>query len=209
MSSVVQALRNIGSSNTRVGLVTVASEATQEFYLNDFTTLDGVVAALESTAFLGGDDLNLVGGLEAVQDQFEEENGERAANVNVLVSIIDQLPINSDSAVLEAARALQRDHRVAMFSVGITDVIAQSNVLRHLAEELPIFEMNYFSVTSHSDLDSISSDVASEVCDASEPILGKATKTIAVQCMHGWRLCFSSTFCTKCLHCFNEYLQHE
>ena len=173
MSDVVQSLGNIGSSNTRVGLVTVASEGTQEFLLGSFQTRDQVVAALDAVTFSGGEDLNLVNGLEAVSNVFERSNGEREANLNVLVSIIDQLPVNSDNAVLEAARALQNDHHVAMFSVGITDVIADSNVLRYLATSPPILEVNYFSVSAHSGLVDLTSDVASAVCDAVEPIQGK------------------------------------
>ena len=173
MSDVVQSLGNIGSSNTRVGLVTVASEGTQVFFLNSFQTRDQVLTALDAVTFSGGEDRNLVNGLEAVSNVFERSNGEREANLNVLVSVIDQLPVNSDNAVLEAARALQNDHHVAMFSVGITDVIADSNVLRYLATSPPILEVNYFSVSAHSGLVDLTSDVASAVCDAVEPIQGK------------------------------------
>lgn len=175
---------------TRVGLIALGDGTfTHEFGLSMHSSSGAVKAAINAVTFKGGS-LDLVDGLNRVDTQFLTANGQRAAAVNVVIVILDQLPTNSESEVLNAARAVQTGVPAAMFSVGITAAVTGSNVPRFLASEPAVLTVNYFNVATHSDLSTIDERLADQICVAVEPSPGDHACPMLLLLLHRRGCCF-------------------
>ena len=152
---------NIGPDNTQVGVISYASSALVEFYLNAYHDKSALLTAINNLVFTGGW-TDTGGAIDLLRTQgFTAANGGRPqseAVPRVAVVITDGVS-NSYSATVNAA-TLAHNEGIIMFAVGIGGY--NLNELNAIASDL-----SYVSTLSGFDsmqLDALHTTIANEAC---------------------------------------------
>ena len=139
----------IGSENTRVGVIQYSSSVNIEFHLKQYTDKMSTQQAIANISYMDGgthteDALNVM-----VNESFKEENGSRVIGIpRVAVVITDGRSRSGDQVHVPADRA--RQVGIKIFAIGVTSNIneAELNAIANKPNDTYVFEVSNFDAIS-------------------------------------------------------------
>ena len=153
----------IGSENTRVGVIQYSSSVNIEFHLNQYTDKMSIQQAIANISYMGGSTeteraLNVM-----VDEGFSVTNGARELEIGiprVAVVITDGQSQGPDRVRVPADRA--REEGIQIFAVGVTSNIneAELNAIANKPNDTYVFEVSNFDAIS-----SIGATLQDNACD--------------------------------------------
>lgn len=152
----------VGPDKLQVGLVTFGNSAHNEIFLNNYTNVDQIRAAVLRTTYLD-QNTNTSGGIRVMwSQQFLQQNGDRNDAPNVAIIITDGASTyDSKQTIPEAVRA--QGQNILMFSVGVTDKVNEVEI-RAISSPPQKLGKNYFLSTDFQTLKDIEISISNQVC---------------------------------------------
>ncbi len=138
--------------------------ARNEFYLDTYTKKENLLSAIRRIPYVGSY-TNTSGGLRLMMnEQFIESKGDRRNVKNIAIVLTDgSSNLDVDKTIPDAQDAQNRG--IQMFSVGISDAIAQVEI-KGLSSPPQEENRNYFLSTDFRYLETIRNTIVEVVCSA-------------------------------------------
>ncbi|CAC5362153.1 Collagen alpha-1(XII) chain [Mytilus coruscus] len=152
---------DISPNKTRVAVVSYASHAKSEFYLNRYTNKVDLKNAISAIPFVGGSTATSEAIDLATTNIFTPSHGSRNNAVKVMVVITD----GDANDEIDTGHAADRAHRagITVFSIGVGSHI-QKQTLNTIASNPDCTHV--FSVSSYSEIKAIKEEIQKSTCRA-------------------------------------------
>ncbi|XP_052813417.1 uncharacterized protein LOC128240703 isoform X7 [Mya arenaria] len=151
---------DIDSGSVRVGALIYSTEVEVQFYLNQYSTKNDVIAAIDKIPYIYGS-TNTADGLQVMRDElFSFRNGDRDDAPNIAMVITDGVSnINGRRTIPEAITT--RDLGIKIFAVGIG--LTDTRELEGIAS-IPSSD-NAFAVSDFDELVGLEQKIFTSICD--------------------------------------------
>ena len=148
----------IGQNNVQIGVVTFASEPSNEFNLNTFQTKEEVVNAIYGIGYIFGGTRTDLALAYARENSFTTISGDRTDAINILVVLTDGYSNQPELTKEEADKLHQLD--VKVFAIGIGTGVDQTE-LSHIATN----ENYVFRIENFDAFDTLQDELKKSTCE--------------------------------------------
>ena len=158
---------DVDIAESRIGLVTYSSSATNPFFMEETTNADDISEQVLAQQQDSRDDRNTYRGLRAMaDDQFVDNKGDREFNPNIGIVITLGQPDREDRIADEIEAVL--DKNINVISVGVDPTELDEDIIAEMSGGDQELNKNYFIISDFVDLaESMmdhATDIATQIC---------------------------------------------
>ena len=162
MVNIVNAM-TIGTSNARIGLVTLGYDPTVVFHLNTYSTKSSIISAIQAVTYVS-QWTNIASGLNILTtDLFTVAKGDRSNVPNIAVVILGVPANQGQSSTFTSAQAVWATD-ISIFAIGTNQ--ANSTEVQSISSSPQIVNKTYYLISDSAQLSTLESTLFTHMCSA-------------------------------------------